>query len=144
MKILFIDDEAYYTKAYRDELRKSGCEVVFEDSVPRAATLLAEMTKGQHDLIVLDLQMPRPENMPDAANIKYVELTGLWLLGEFAEKIKKLGIPVAILTNVNPTRFEAVLPSLAFSARNLKVFRKIDTPARNLPDALRSFVKDTK
>lgn len=140
LNIIFIDDEPYYTRPYRDGLKRGNFGVRYIESVTEAAETLVGLRRGDCDGLVLDLQMPRPENMTEAAAVQYVELTGLWLLGEYAKVIGDLGLPVAILTNVNPARFETALGNISLPKGQVKIFRKIESPARDFPDLLRSFM----
>lgn len=141
LKILFVDDEPYYTRPYRDALATNGFDVRYTESVVEATTILAGLVAGELDGLVLDLQMPRPESMNEAKAVQYVELTGLWLLGEFAKKIETLQIRVALLTNVNPARFVGALQTVPLRPETLKVFRKIETAAKDFPSKLRDLIQ---
>ena len=53
-RVLFIDDEHYYTQSYVDELVDAGYEVTTADSVPKTLRLLAD---HEYEVAIVDVMM---------------------------------------------------------------------------------------
>jgi len=82
-KILFIEDEAAVQKTLGESLRKAGYEV---QSALDGELGLALAKKGEADLILLDIMLPK--------------LSGLEILERIKQDEKIKDIPVIILTNL--------------------------------------------
>ena len=57
MRIMFIDDEGRRMRVYVEELEDAGHEIVFQNRVDSALSILRESTE-QFDLVVLDISIP--------------------------------------------------------------------------------------
>lgn len=138
-KVLFIDDEPYSTRPYRDRLEENGFEIAYIDSVIRAAeTLAALKLPCEFKALIMDLQMPAHDRMTTAQVERYTSLTGLWLLDEYKDQIKAARLPVVVLTQKKPEDFTTLLNTMGLP--KLLVRHKIHTPAKELPRHLRAFL----
>ena len=75
MKILLIDDDAYWSRGFIQALEWEGWQVTH---VTSAQAGLARATEERFDLILLDVMMPPDEAVPEAQEDGHS--TGLWLL----------------------------------------------------------------
>ena len=94
--ILFIDDESRHMGSYRDELKLSGCEVVFESDTDGAWEFFEKNTH-RIELIILDIMMPPGKSFEDA-DTEEGRRTGVHFYHRVRERAPEL--PVIILTNV--------------------------------------------
>lgn len=83
-KILIVDDEQDLREMFKDILQTAGFEV---GEAENGLVALEELEKGQYDLVLLDLMMPK--------------MDGMEALGKIRENTDKYGkMPVLILTNL--------------------------------------------
>lgn len=146
-KVLVVDDEAYRTQAYRTELARAGFEVLLCTTVDEARDVLDDPDQ-KIDLLIQDLQMGRPLphdklTMSNGEWEDYNKLAGLWFLVKSRDWLASRRIPVLILTQRQAVEFAAIVrDKLESQGVYLRVFRKIDTPAKSLPGHALSVVKD--
>lgn len=86
-KILLIEDEPAYLKLLRDQLTKSGYEVIFAQDGLEGLSLALNC---KPDLILLDILMPKVD--------------GLTMLKALRADTWGKDVPVFILTNVNESK----------------------------------------
>lgn len=145
--ILVVDDEAYRTRAYRDNLERAGFRVVHCTTIDEASGVLYDPDQ-KFGLLIQDLQMGRPLpddklTMTNAEWEKYNRLAGLWFLVKHRDLLLSRKIPVAILTQRTPDEFTSIMnESIEKRGLPLKVFRKIETSATQLPPLVKGFLDE--
>lgn len=117
-------------------------EVTEVDSASVAAKTLEQSPPRTFDAIVLDLQMPRPDDLSDAEFNEAAGLPGIWILRRSTAKIATEKIAIIILTNKKPEEYTAALerPDMVGIRSFISVHRKIDTSSRQLPSIVRQAV----
>ncbi len=129
-RVLFVDDEPYFSRRYRDALRESFY-VVYCQTYDEARYQLISADK--FDVMVLDVMMPPPEKDDSAATGDGFE-TGLFLLTGADKLLGKLP-PTVLLTNRSLDKVRDGLRKRGFDPddRLFELRFKADTPARDLP-----------
>jgi CheY-like chemotaxis protein len=127
-QILFIDDEAFFSTRYIEELEKNY-RVAFCESAIEAIRLIREIDEFR--AIILDIQMPPPQGISPQVTNDGVD-TGLWLLKEVREIIIQRPLPVVILTNRIPHIVENGVIRLVFPEQLIEVRQKTDTTTKKL------------
>jgi hypothetical protein len=137
-RLLFVDDEPYYTKPYFRQMTAAGGTVDYRESVMQSAELIHKNNGFTgYDALIVDLQMPRAVDMTDADQERFVQLTGLWFLNQFKPMIlacPKMG--VVILTNVAEEKYSEALRGIEIPSHRIEKYRKIDMPAMQLPSQI--------
>lgn len=126
--VLYIDNEPYHTKPYRDRLNHPRDRVDYRESIAEAANMIkSEHGFDRFEALVVDLMMPRPEQMDDAAAGKSTltfPVCGFWRRFK-AQIIAKPTLVVMMLTNVDSDRFAKPLAEIGLPAGQLIVARRI-------------------
>ena len=119
-KILFVDDELYHVRDYIAEVTKDH-EVQHCENAADALLILRDI--GAVDGIILDIQMPTPQDVAPVSTGDGVD-TGLWFLQVERETLIERGIPVLILTNRKPDVIRERVKSMDFPAHLWEVVQK--------------------
>ena len=137
--VLFLDDEAYRTRLYRQRLEESGWAVELCSNTVEAQELLDDDSGRVFQAAVVDLQMGRPADMDDHAWEQFGHLPGLWWLAGKAARFEIQKTAVAILTNKAPGEIRELVKERVVISRPalyIGLYRKIDVNARQFPDEL--------
>jgi DNA-binding NtrC family response regulator len=135
--IWFIDDEPYYTRPYRDALRRAEYQVRYFETMQAAIDSLRSWDNDMPSALVVDIQMPRPEEMSDGDMLEYHDSPGLWfILKRAAQTFQVRAVPIMILTQRDPGPMEPLFKQIRDRHIKLVVNRKIETPAKDLPGLL--------
>lgn len=136
-KVIFIDDEGFFIKRYRESL-ETRFDVHYCD---KAADGLAYLqTHSDVDAVVLDIMMPTPDGVSDFDTSGGLD-TGIWLLGHLMVKYNPWTLPLLILTNRNVAIVRDVITKLRLPAHLVEVRAKIETPAFFLPSVVESLIE---
>lgn len=145
-KLLVVDDEAYRTRAYRENLTRAGFDVVYCATIDEADEVLNDPDQ-KLNLLIQDLQMGRPLpddrlTMSNSDWEQYNRLAGLWFLVTHRDLLTSRKIPVAVLTQRTKDEFINIVgEKLENHGIPVRVFRKIETPADRLPQLIQSFLQ---
>jgi CheY-like chemotaxis protein len=136
--VLFIDDDGFFARPYREELESAGYKpVLFCDNAEDGLALIR--TNQEVCIIILDIMMPTPQGV--SANETNQSLdTGLWILHQTHDVILKRSLPVLVLTNRAMEIVEEGIRRLEIPAHLINVRQKIKTPAMNLPMYVRQLL----
>ncbi len=96
-RVVFIDDELSKLIYYIEATEEAGYEVVKCHSADEGI----EYIRNRHhdiDIVILDMRMPSPRALLAQGSHEEDE-TGLWLLGEARDILKKIKLPVIVLSN---------------------------------------------
>lgn len=127
IQVLFVDDEPYRTRAYREYLKDNGFIVTYAEG---ASDALIASEQREFDVIVVDLMMPRPVDMDRSDTDRGLE-TGAWLLSKLLKLPRLSGVVFITLSN----RADASdrLVNAGVSPGRVISFRKLEVPASQFP-----------
>ncbi len=135
-KLLFVDDEPFFSQYYVKALEASY-EVVYSSTVKEALEVLHRLSDLR--LVVLDIMMPPPEPELEESTLAGLD-TGLWFLREQMQTLVSRQIAAVVLTNRNKQHVEDYLRLTLAYPGNLYVVRsKIETPHFLLPAIVKRF-----
>lgn len=148
-RVFFVDDEQDSIKPYIDFLERFGDgEEKFRASSANSIREARQKVEGRtsdFDALVLDMQMPWPEDAPRDEQEKFV-FAGLRFLSNHLDAIIASNLPVFILTNMQVREIETVievhisdLPDMQF-----QIGRKSQTPAIDFPEILLNLINRTR
>lgn len=135
-EIVFVDDEGFFTKRYREELEEH-----FEVSYFSSAMVALEYLRENHaavDGMVLDIMMPPPEDNPPAAAAGLN--MGIWVLEQMQQFLDSWTLPVLVLTNRNLAVVSEAVRNLGIPRQFIEIRSKVETPAFFLPQALATLI----
>lgn len=95
-KVLFVEDDKFWARAYIRELQDFGFDVIYARSARDAVDLLNNSL--DFDAVILDIMMPTPEEVADSVTEEGMS-TGLWVLEQIKHLIAPNMLCVWILTN---------------------------------------------
>ena len=95
-KVLFVEDDKFWARAYIRELQDSGFDVIYARSARDAVDLLNNSL--DFDAVILDIMMPTPDEVADTVTEEGMS-TGLWVLEQIKHLIAPNMLCVSILTN---------------------------------------------
>lgn len=140
--VLYIDDEPYYTKNYRDELARNGWAIDYFDLLSTASHRIHESPE-KYAAIILDLMMPRPEDMDDRKWEEFIAMPGAYFLHCFRDTIQRNRIPIYVLSNRYPHDFQELCDTGKFKPiprEAIEIKQKLEISAINLPQSLEQHV----
>jgi CheY-like chemotaxis protein len=138
-RVLIVEDDRFWARAYIRELEDFGFDVIYARSARDAVDLLNH--SFDFDAVILDMMMPTPEEVAESATEEGIS-TGLWVL----EQIKHLIVPnmlcVWILTNRDLAAVAEKINDIENLQRNLiHLDRKRDVATNVLPPYLLALIK---
>ena len=140
-RVLFVDDERYFSKRYRAALRERF-EVVYCETYGEARDELmaAHKCEMMFDALVLDVMMPPPEMADPAITAEGFE-TGLWLLVGVKEWLNCVP-PTVLLTNRKLDHVREGLKRRGFDADDARLMlcSKTDTKDSDLPQLVEELI----
>jgi len=130
-KVLFVDDEPMFARAYVEALEKNF-DVIYRTNVQDG--MIAIRTLPDLRLLVLDIMMPPPEEVPEE-EVEGGLGTGVFMLKQIKSRVisKNRPLPVVILTNRRPDVVEQAVRNQGFTEDFVSIRQKNDTPAFFLP-----------
>jgi len=140
-RILFIDDEIFHSKRYRERLEEEGFEVLFVTKADVALDTLRSKAL-EIDLVVLDFMMPTPPSVSSTLTSDG-QATGRWFLIECRDCLRDHKIPLLILTNKTlPATLGLLHDGGVFETElGFQVRHKGDTSAVDLVEIVRSIIE---
>jgi|GEM_PF-6835715 len=143
--VLFIDDEAYRTRSYRDCLTRAGWDVTFCSTIDEADGCFdTQRPPDPFAVAVVDLQMGRPQSLDDDEQWdRYLHLPGLWYIAKKSRLCELQNTAIAVLTNKNPSDFRELLVSEVLTLRpglRLGVYRKTVVAANSFSSELQTLL----
>jgi CheY-like chemotaxis protein len=136
-QIIFVDDEAYWSRHYVAELQKTY-EVLYHRKA--AGGLQSVHAHPEARLLVLDIMMPAPEDVP-ADQTENGLSTGIWFLEEIRKIVKERPLPVIVLTNRRLKEVEGALADASIPKGLLILKAKIEVPRFFLPHLVRETIE---
>ncbi len=124
-KLLFIDDEGFYARPYRDKLVRDHT-VEFVDDAKLALEIFVR--DAAIDCIILDIMMPTPAGIAAAATDDGL-ITGIWWLEQAKDILVARRVPVMILTNRGRSTIESHVHDLSFPPDQVEIRLKAELPA---------------
>ncbi len=134
--ILFIDDEGFWAKPYRERLEEEF-DVHYSDDPADGREFFAKTPRI--DIIILDIMMPTPDGVDPRETDEGLD-TGLWLLREMRGELIDRRVPVLILTNRRRAIVDEAVAHADFPAGLIEVRLKSETPAFFLPSRVHAMV----
>lgn len=128
--VLFVDDEGFWAKPYRERLEDAFGHIHFCDDVDEARDYFAKTLTI--DILLLDVMMPTPEGADPQETNSGLD-TGLWLLKQMRDELIRRRVPVIMLTNRRRSIVDDGVRALDFPEGLVEVRLKQDTPAFYLP-----------
>jgi CheY-like chemotaxis protein len=138
-RVLIVEDDRFWARAYIRELEDFGFDVIYARSARDAVDLLNHSL--DFDAVILDIMMPAPEEVAESATEEGIS-TGLWVL----EQIKHLIVPnmlcVWILTNRDLAAVTEKINDIGNLQKNLiNLDRKCDVASNVLPPYLLALIR---
>ena len=138
-RVLIVEDDRFWARAYIRELEDFGFDVIYARSARDAVDLLNHSL--DFDAVILDIMMPAPEEVAESATEEGIS-TGLWVL----EQIKHLIVPnmlcVRILTNRDLAAVTEKINDIGNLQKNLiNLDRKCDVASNVLPPYLLALIR---
>ncbi|MCE2783409.1 MAG: hypothetical protein LW699_00840 [Pirellula sp.] len=138
-KILFVEDDKFWARAYIRELQDSGFDVIYARSARDAVDLLNNSL--DFDAVILDIMMPTPEEVADTVTEEGMS-TGLWVLEQIKHLIAPNMLCVWILTNRDLAAVTEKINEIANLQKDLvDLYRKRDVLSNVLPAYLLAKIK---
>jgi len=131
--ILFLDDDAYWSKIYRENL-KSEFTVIYKASADGAIAEIS-LNGGNIDALVFDVMMDTPESV-DLTETEGGLMTGVWVLGKIKTIIIDRKLPVVVLTNRQKKVVIDAIHALGYPKGQVTVYTKVEMSAKQLPSLL--------
>ena len=133
MKILFVDDEAFYMQPYVNAFKATPdvMDVAEINTADEAINKIRANTgSGEYDCLVLDVMMPPPSGWE--ARTEDGKYTGAEVLKECLDDIAAVELPVLLLSNLGFDLVNRRVSVLALAKNMVRVCSKNLTPP---PDA---------
>lgn len=126
-RILFVDDDRYFSRLYKENL-----EAVFDVVVCHDAERAVEQFRLDEKLVaaVVDVMLPPPVGHEAECQDGYT--TGIWILEQCQDIIHKRRISLLLFTNRGSSGVKEEIKNLAFDARITEVCWKISVSATHL------------
>lgn len=139
-KLLFVDDDRYFTDRYVSHLSKSFSV----RQVQYASDVLAAIESDSDiRLLILDIMMPTPDGVAASATDDGMD-TGLWLVQEARQLIAEKHLPVLLYTNRKDIDvIKERLESIGVPSELTRVCVKRRVGASDLPDVATKFLRDS-
>jgi CheY-like chemotaxis protein len=138
-KILFVEDDKFWARAYIRELQDSGFDVIYARSARDAVDLLNNSL--DFDAVILDIMMPTPEEVADTVTEEGMS-TGLWVLEQIKHLIAPNMLCVWILTNRDLAAVTEKINEIGNLQKDLvDLYRKRDVLSNFLPTYLLAKIK---
>lgn len=138
-KVLFIDDDAFFSIGYIDALDCDYRVTVARDAVAAECELDCS---HHYDCAILDIMMPVPASWPlsdqiDAGNGLH---TGIIILRRCRQAIIDSNLPVVVLTNRNTGEIEGLVKRFGFPDGMVEVHHKSTTSAGMIVPIIRGII----
>ena len=134
-KILFIDDDRYFARLYKENLQKVYNVVVCYD-----AETAVQHLQTDPDLVaaVVDVMMPPPEG--HEAECHDGNTTGVWILTQCQEVIRNRPIALLLFTNRGVKHVKDEILMLTLNPKITEVRGKNSIPSDELPEAVGAII----
>lgn len=138
-KILFVEDDRFWARAYIAELQDYGFEVVYARNASDAVKLIEDVL--DFDAVILDVMMPTPDSVPESTTEEGLS-TGLWVLECIQQYLVPRQISIWILTNRELPTIAKKIESMPAEVRELVTAnKKIETSSILVPTYLQAMIE---
>ncbi len=141
MKILFIDDDNFYTQLYKECLIEE-LEPPFTIETYERVTMGLNAVAATEEiaLIILDIMMPTPLDVDAGATCDGLS-TGIWFLTQVRERLIKRNIKILVLSNRGMASIRDELKDISFPDGLVEVHHKVGIRAVDLPRKVKKFLE---
>jgi glycosyltransferase involved in cell wall biosynthesis len=136
-KMLFVDDELFFTKSYVEEVSRCFDVTVVDNAL--AAIKELESNSGEYAFASIDIMMPAPEGWRERT--KDGLETGIEVLRVCRDSIIRSRLPILLLTNRAAPIVEELVRNLGFPEAQVVIRSKIDTPAFGFLHIVQKFLE---
>ncbi len=134
-KVLFVDDDRYFTREYLGELSSRFSVDARYDATSACDALNSDI---HYAAAIIDVMMPSPEGLE--SETRDGMSTGIWLIKKCREMIEAHNTAIVVFTNRSSQSIAAECEGLRFPHNLLTIAHKFAVPAGQLSDLVDSAI----